>query len=49
MRRGSSRSRKGKNYKGLASVNAVRLAVSAHWQLLKSVLYPPTVPERERP
>ena len=40
MRWGSSRGRKGKKYKGLASVNAIRLAVSAHWQLLKSALYP---------
>ena len=49
MRRGSSRVREVKNYKGLASVNAVRLAVSASWQLFKLGLYPTTVTGRQRP
>lgn len=38
---GGSQRQERENYKGLASVNAIRLAVSAHWQLLKSALYPP--------
>lgn len=38
-----------KNYKGLVSVNAIKPAVSASWQLLKRGCYPPTDTGRQRP
>lgn len=38
-----------KNYEVLVSVNVIRAAVSAIWQLTKLGFYPPTDTGRQRP